>query len=105
MPSRKIRDIIKNTIYFVSLITGWLEKAGYEIWAMTPRADAEPLHDISPARRTAILLGAEGPGLDPALIKRCRPVRIEMAGSFDSLNVATAGAVALSHLHARRQRP
>lgn len=78
----------------------WLEKAGFDVWAMTPRADAQPLHQLKPGAKTAILLGAEGPGLPDTLISRARPVRIEMAGTFDSINVATAGAIALSHLHA-----
>lgn len=78
----------------------WLQAAGFDIWAMTPRPKAEELHRLKPAAKTAILLGPEGPGLDDALIDRCRPVRIQMAGGFDSINVATAGAIALSHCHA-----
>ena len=78
----------------------WLQGAGYDIWAMTPRPKAEELHQLKPAAKTAILLGPEGPGLDDALIDRCRAVRIKMAGGFDSINVATAGAIALSHCHA-----
>lgn len=79
-----------------------LEDAGFDVWAMTPRPAAEPLHTIRPEGRIAVLLGAEGPGLPDELIGTCRPVRIEMAGQFDSVNVATAGAIALSALHAAR---
>lgn len=78
----------------------WLENAGFDVWAMTPRTTAEELHRLEPATKTAILLGPEGPGLSDALIDRCRPVRIAMAGGFDSINVATAGAIALAHCHA-----
>lgn len=76
--------------------------AGFAVWAMTPRADAWPLHRLAVDGKTAILLGAEGPGLSDDLIGRCRPVRIAMAEDFDSINVATAGAIALSHLHAAK---
>ena len=45
--------------------------------------------------RTALLLGAEGPGLTPAALAVADVrVRIPMTSGVDSLNVATAGAVA-----------
>ena len=75
-----------------------LQSAGFEIWAMTPRADAAPLHTLSPPDKLAILLGAEGPGLPEALINAAQPVRIPMRAGFDSVNVATAGAIALAHV-------
>lgn len=70
---------------------------GYEIWAMTPNADAMPLGSRPIPEKLAILLGAEGPGLPTDLIAACEPVRIPMSEGFDSVNVATAGAIALSH--------
>lgn len=75
-----------------------LKAAGFTVWAMTPRSDAAPLHDLSPPENLAILLGAEGPGLPEDLIAACQPVRIPMSTGFDSVNVATAGAIALSHV-------
>ena len=72
--------------------------AGYTVWAMTPRADAAPLQSLPVPDKLAILLGAEGPGLPDALIAAATPVRIPMAAGFDSLNVATAGAIALAHV-------
>jgi tRNA G18 (ribose-2'-O)-methylase SpoU len=77
-----------------------LEAAGFETLAMTPSA-GERLEAVRPGGRRAILLGSEGPGLPAAVIARCRPVGIRMAGGFDSLYVATAGAIALHHF-ARR---
>ena len=71
--------------------------AGVEVLALTPSA-SERLADVRTKGPTAVLLGAEGPGLSPSLIARCRPVGIPMAGGFDSLNVAATGAVALHHL-------
>ena len=73
-----------------------LERAAFEAVAMTPSA-TETLERIRPGRRTAIVLGADGPGLPEGVIARCRAAAIRMAGGFDSLNVATAGAIALHH--------
>ena len=75
-----------------------LRAAGYTIWAMTPRAEAVSLYDLPVPGRLAILLGAEGPGLPNTLIDAAEPVRIPMSAGFDSVNVATAGAIALSHV-------
>ena len=78
------------------------QDAGYTVWAMTPRADAAPLASLPVPEKLAILLGAEGPGLPDELIASAVPVRIPMSTGFDSINVATAGAVALAHVFAAR---
>ncbi|WP_051092970.1 RNA methyltransferase [Methylobacterium sp. 77] len=65
--------------------------------AFSPRGE-EVLADLPPLPRTLLLLGTEGPGLSHGLMARTRTVRIPMAPGFDSLNVATAGALALHHL-------
>jgi tRNA G18 (ribose-2'-O)-methylase SpoU len=76
-----------------------LADRGIELLALTPRSDAEPVRSVRPAGRWAVLLGAEGPGLTEAVLARAdRCVRIPMAAGVDSLNVATAGAVALAQL-------
>ena len=75
--------------------------AGFEVWAMTPRADAEDLYTLKRPEKLAILLGPEGPGLSDDLIAAGQPVRIPMAPGFDSVNVATAGAIALSAVSGR----
>jgi tRNA(Leu) C34 or U34 (ribose-2'-O)-methylase TrmL len=47
--------------------------------------------------RLALVLGAEGPGLDPATLQRAsQRVRIPIRSSVDSLNVGHAAAVALA---------
>ncbi|WP_084399525.1 TrmH family RNA methyltransferase [Henriciella aquimarina] len=79
-----------------------LHAAGYEVWALTPRADATPLPDMPVTGKVAVLLGAEGPGLPDALIGGAKPVRIPMAAGFDSVNVATAGAIAMSRIFEAR---
>ncbi|MBV9822295.1 MAG: RNA methyltransferase, partial [Actinobacteria bacterium] len=80
---------------------GLLRDAGVRLLAMTPRPVATPLATVRVPGRWALLLGAEGPGLSEAALAAADEwVRIPMADGVDSLNVATAGAVALAHLSA-----
>lgn len=78
-----------------------MQGRGFEVLALTPSAE-QTLAAFRPGRRTALLLGSEGPGLPREIIARCRPVGIRMAGGFDSLNVAATSAVALHHLATAR---
>jgi tRNA G18 (ribose-2'-O)-methylase SpoU len=73
-----------------------LRAAGLTVAALTPAPSAVPLAAAGlGGRRTALLVGAEGPGLtDEALAAADVAVRIPMAGDVDSLNVATAAAIA-----------
>ena len=68
--------------------------------ALTPAADAEPIDALGrDPGRVALLLGAEGSGLSPATLGAAdRRVRIPMAAGMDSLNVATAAAIAFHRL-------
>ncbi|MDQ1722043.1 MAG: hypothetical protein QOI26_1777, partial [Pseudonocardiales bacterium] len=76
-----------------------LRDAGVRLLAMTPRPAATPLARLTPPNRWALLLGAEGPGLSEAALAAADDwVRIPMADGVDSLNVATAGAIALARL-------
>lgn len=70
--------------------------AGFTIWCLTPRADAAPIASLNRPEKLALILGAEGPGLPDALLARGQAVRIPMIDGVDSVNVATAGAIALS---------
>jgi tRNA G18 (ribose-2'-O)-methylase SpoU len=80
---------------------GRLREAGYTLLALTPRPDAMPIGAHPRPRRAALLLGTEGGGLSAeALALADLHVRIPMAPEMDSLNVATAGAVALHWLSA-----
>ncbi|WP_422744788.1 TrmH family RNA methyltransferase [Mycobacterium sp. WMMD1722] len=71
---------------------------GFRLLAMTPDAAAETLADAVPRLRgekVAILVGAEGPGLtERAMWASDVRVRIPMSRGTDSLNVATAAALA-----------
>ncbi len=83
---------------------GELRAAGFEVLALTPSPHAEDLWTVGASARHALLLGAEGPGLSPgALAAADRRVRIPMAPGVDSLNVATAAAIALHHLSRARR--
>jgi tRNA G18 (ribose-2'-O)-methylase SpoU len=83
---------------------GELRQRGFELLALTPAPQAEPIEavalDVAARRpRVALLVGAEGPGLGDAAIAACdRKVRIPIAPGVDSLNVATAAAVAFHRL-------
>jgi len=79
-----------------------LHDEGFVTVALTPAADAEPIGRVVAEQpdRVALVLGAEGPGLsEAALAAADRRVRIPMASGVDSVNVATAAAIALSALH------
>ena len=80
-----------------SEIVDLLQAKGFEVLALTPAATTQLAH-YRPSLRTALLLGSEGPGLPSSVIERCRPVGIQMAGGFDSLNVAVTSGIALHHV-------
>jgi tRNA G18 (ribose-2'-O)-methylase SpoU len=71
--------------------------AGFETWAMTPDAGAASIWDADVPDRLAIVLGAEGPGLDDATLQAVtRRVRIPLRPDADSLNVGHAAAIAFA---------
>jgi tRNA G18 (ribose-2'-O)-methylase SpoU len=74
-----------------------LRDGGFTLVALTPASRADPIDALAqdPPDRVAFLLGAEGPGLsDHALRAADRHVRIPLAPTVDSLNVATTAAIA-----------
>lgn len=74
-----------------------LQAASFDVISLSP-SGREPLSRLRPSPRTALLLGAEGPGLPLELLARTRSVAIPMSGGFDSLNVATTSGIVLHHL-------
>ena len=77
-----------------------LKTAGYVVVALAPHVrGAVDLADLVPAlagRPVALMIGAEGPGLTgAALASADLAVTIPMAPGVDSLNMATAAAIAL----------
>ena len=78
------------------------ELDGMAVLALTPAADATPLGSILEQLpdRVAVLVGAEGPGLtEEAMAAADHRVHIPMTPGTDSVNVATAAAIALAALY------
>jgi tRNA G18 (ribose-2'-O)-methylase SpoU len=75
-----------------------LRQMGFRLLAMTPASDSATLSAAMTTmrgERVAILVGAEGPGLSHAALKASdQRVRVPMSRGTDSLNVATAAALA-----------
>ncbi|MFI6362574.1 TrmH family RNA methyltransferase [Nocardia sp. NPDC050630] len=72
-----------------------LRNKGFQIIALTPNPAAVNLATAMTGKRVALLLGAEGPGLtEEAMRATDIRARIPMAPGTDSLNVATAAAMA-----------
>lgn len=50
--------------------------------------------------KTALVIGSEGYGISPLVLKRCDyVVKIKMAGHVNSLNASVAAGIALSNIH------
>ncbi len=79
------------------------KESGFWIVALEHREDAESLFTSPIPTPTGLLIGSEGKGIGPTLIKHCDVlVTIPMVGRIESLNAAVAGSVALYEL-LRRQ--
>ena len=92
-------------------VEGWpagldeLRRAGFFVAALTPSPDARSIDELvdDPPERVAFVVGAEGPGLsEDALGAADARIRIPLAPGVDSLNVATAAAIAFHRLFSRR---
>ncbi len=82
-----------------------LKAQGTTLIALTPSAEGRPVNQIAASGRTAVLAGHEGVGLSPeALATADLCVTIPMAAGVDSLNVATATAIALYALRSSAER-
>jgi len=80
--------------------------SGFQTIALTPAQDAVDMDLLAPSLRgsdrRALLLGTEGEGLAPELLRDVDVrARIPMAGGIDSLNVAAASAIAIHVLGPR----
>jgi tRNA G18 (ribose-2'-O)-methylase SpoU len=80
----------------------WLRDQGFRVLAMTPSAPVALTEAVGSADRVAVLLGSEGHGLTADAIETAdAAVCIPMVDGVDSVNVATAGAVAFYALGSR----
>ena len=103
---RSVRVSMGNVLHVpFSRIDPWPESlallaaSGFTTVALTPDPAAEPIDDVGAIDRPAFLLGAEGPGLSAdALAAADRRVRIPMQRDVDSVNVATAAAIAFHRI-------
>jgi tRNA G18 (ribose-2'-O)-methylase SpoU len=78
-----------------------LQAAGFEQIALSP-AGRTDIRELVRSERMALYLGTEGEGLPAHLLACLKTVRIPIADGFDSLNVATAAAVALHEIRNRQ---
>ncbi len=74
------------------------QDAGYFSVAAEISDQARPLDSFEFPEKTVLIVGAEGAGIQPLLLKRSHfHLYIPMKGAVDSLNVSQATAVLLSH--------
>lgn len=80
------------------------ELAAHGFWRIGLAGDADlALHEIEPAQRMAIVLGAEGKGLRRLTRENCDWLaRLPVTDAMNSLNVSAAAAVALYELSLNR---
>ncbi len=83
-----------------------LRARGVRLVALDPSANAIELAELGdrlpPEADVALVLGTEGRGLSAEARAACDlHVKISMAPRVDSINVATAAAIAMQHLHER----
>jgi tRNA G18 (ribose-2'-O)-methylase SpoU len=74
---------------------GGLRQAGFRVLALTPAPDAMPIGEVPAGDRIALLVGTEGAGLSARWLAGAdMSVRIPMSGGVNSLNAASAAAIA-----------
>jgi len=81
----------------------WLQQSGVQVVATALSDHSFPVYDIDFTVPTAILMGSEGEGLHPKLLKMSdKVVKIPQRTDFDSFNVSVATGIVL--YEAIRQR-
>ena len=82
----------------------WLQLYGVQVVATALTEKAIPLYQLDFTVPTAILLGSEGEGVHPKLLKMAdRVAKIPQATDFDSYNVSVAAGIALYETLRQRQ--
>lgn len=88
-----------------SLVLERLRQQGYEIAAIETSVHAVDIFDWQPRFPVCLIFGHEVDGIQPRLSEMCDThVRIPMLGVKHSLNVATAGGVAIYELLRKYRR-
>jgi 23S rRNA (guanosine2251-2'-O)-methyltransferase len=84
----------------------WLQQSGIQVVATALSDRAEPLYEVDFSLPTAILMGSEGTGVHPKLLKMSdRVIKIPQATDFDSLNVSVAAGIVLYEAIRQRLQP
>jgi 23S rRNA (guanosine2251-2'-O)-methyltransferase len=85
---------ISNLAQTVSM----LQDEGFDVVASAINSTATSLFEFNFQNKTAIILGSEGQGIQPLVLKKAnQTLYIPMFGKIDSLNVSQATAVILSY--------
>lgn len=74
-----------------------LQDHGYKLFGLTP-TDGEPIRDVKFPLKTAIVIGAEGEGIDKSILSKIQNVKINQTNDIDSLNVSMATGITLWHI-------
>lgn len=78
------------------------QKAGYWVLAAAIGEKAQNLYDVQFPEKTLLIVGSEGAGIQPLLLKLCDVlITIPMCGQIDSLNVSQATAILLNAYRAQ----
>lgn len=79
-----------------------LREDGAQVVALELASGAEPMHERPFGDRVALVIGNEGHGLAPGLLALCdQVVYLPQVGRVESLNVATATAIAAYEIRRR----
>ena len=74
----------------------WLQQCGLQVVATALGDRAKPVYEADLTVPTAILMGSEGEGVHPKLLKMADAVvKIPQATDFDSFNVSVAAGIVL----------
>lgn len=75
---------------------GDLKDRGFWVYGTHLSDDSQSLNLVDPSGKAVLVMGSEGTGLRPLVAGTCDMlVKIPMAGTLDSLNVAQAGSIVL----------
>lgn len=84
----------------------WLQQNDVQVVATALAPTAQPIYAVDFTPPTAILLGPEGEGLAPKLVRMSDHVaKIPQATDFDSYNVSVAAGIALYEVQRQRLQP
>ncbi len=82
----------------------WLQQSGVQVVATALTERSVPLYEVDFSVPTAILLGSEGEGVHPKLLRMADQVtKIPQATNFDSYNVSVAAGIALYEVLRQRK--